>query len=270
MRRQSSFCVLAALGLSCMPGFAGQQTESKPAKLRLLVPAAAKVSIDDYATASTGEVRLYETPPLLAGKTFTYQIKATWDEGSVRIVRMAAAKVEAGKETVVDLRHGSKDGSSSQIIFLPTPDVVVAKMMELAMVTKDDVVFDLGCGDGRMVIAAAKKYGAHGVGIDLDPQRVKEARANVDQEKVDQLVEIRHGDALKVADLDRATVIVLYMLPEFMDKLKPVVQMQCKPGTRIVAHDYPFPGWEPQRKLTMPSKRRPMQHTLYLWVVGEK
>jgi uncharacterized protein (TIGR03000 family) len=249
---------------------AGQEGDKKPAQLKLLVPAVAQVVIDGQPTTSTGAERLYETPPLLPGKVFTYRLKATWDEGSYRMVRMAEAKVQAGKVTVIDLRPGSKDGSSSQIIYVPTPDKVVAKMLEMAKVTKEDVVFDLGCGDGRIVVAAAAKFGARGVGVDLDPQRVKESLANVDKAKVGKLVEIRQGDALRVADLDRATVITLYMLPEFMRKLKPIVLKECKPGTRIVSHDYVFPDWEPKQKVTLQASSRVVPHTLYMWVVGEK
>jgi uncharacterized protein (TIGR03000 family) len=248
---------------------AAQDTETKPAKLRVLVPAAAQVLIDGKATTSTGSDRLYETPPLAVGKTFTYQLKATWEEGSYRVVRMAEAKVEAGKETVIDLRPGSKDGSSSQIIYVPTPDSVVAKMLEMAKVTKDDVVFDLGCGDGRVVVMAAAKFGARGVGVDLDPERVKDSLANVEKAKVGNLVEIRQGDALKVDDLGKATVVMLYMLPEFMKQLKPIVLKQCKPGTRVVSHDYTFPEWEPQRKEMIASKYRTTPHMLYLWTVPE-
>jgi uncharacterized protein (TIGR03000 family) len=262
--------MLGGIWLAGMPLTVGQETDKKPANLRLLVPAVAKVMIGDYASSSTGEERMFETPPLTAGKTYSYQIKATWQDANREITRMAVANVEAGKETVVDLRPGSKDGSSSQIIFVPTPEVVVAKMLEMAKVDKGDLVFDLGCGDGRIVVAAAKQHGARGVGVDLDPKRVKEALALVQKEKMDKLVEIRHGDALKVADLDQATVVMLYMLPEFMEKLKPIVLKQCKPGTRIVAHDYPFPDWEAQRKVTVPNKLRITPHTLYLWVVGEK
>jgi uncharacterized protein (TIGR03000 family) len=264
---------LSLLGVLCVaavPWAVGQQTDKKPAQLRLLVPEVAQVMIDGQPTTSTGSERRYETPPLTPGKTYSYQVEASWQDGSSKIVRMAVARVQAGKETVIDLRPGSKDGSSSQIVYVPTAEVVVEKMLEMAKVTKDDVVFDLGCGDGRIVVTAAKKYGAHGVGVDLDPKRVKEALANVEKEKVDKLVEIRHGDALKVEDLDQATVLLLYMLPEFMEKLKPIVQKQCKPGTRIVAHDYPFPGWEPQRKVVVPNQMRLTPHTLYLWVVGEK
>jgi uncharacterized protein (TIGR03000 family) len=266
----SGLAVTSVLWLTTTSLTLGQDTDKKSAHLRLLVPVAAQVAIDGQKTTTTGEERRYETPPLTPGKTYSYQVEASWQEGSSKIVRMAVAKVQAGKETVIDLRPGSKDGSSSQIVYVPTADVVVDKMLEMAKVTKQDVVFDLGCGDGRMVVTAAKKYGARGVGIDLDPKRVKEALANVEKEKLDKLVDIRHGDALKVPDLDQATVVLLYMLPEFMEKLKPIVLKECKPGTRIVAHNYPFPDWEPQRKVTVPNKMPLAPHTLYLWVVGEK
>jgi len=183
---------------------------------------------------------------------------------------MAVATVQAGKETIIDLRQGSKDASSSQIIYVPTPQNVVDKMLQMARVTKDDVVYDLGCGDGRVVITAARKYGAQGVGVDIDPVRIKESLANVQKEKVDQLVDIRQGDALKVSDLSRATVVVTYMLPEFMAKLKPILLRHLKPGTRIVAHDYPLPGWEAEETASVLASTRPHAHSLYLWRVPLK
>jgi ribosomal protein L11 methylase PrmA len=143
-------------------------------------------------------------------------------------------------------------------------------MLEMAKVTKDDIVYDLGCGDGRVVISAARKYGARGVGVDIDPVRIKESLANVQKEKVEKLVEIRQGDALKVDDLSRATVVMTYMLPEFMAKLKPVLLRHLKPGTRIVAHDYPLPGWEPDDTATITSKTRLYAHSLFLWRVPER
>jgi uncharacterized protein (TIGR03000 family) len=247
-----------------------QAGEKKIATIKLLVPAPATVTVDGQATTSTGETRLYETPPLAPGKTFSYELKATWEESGYKIVRMAEARVEAGKETVIDLRPNSKDGSSSQIIYVPTPDNVVAKMLELANVTKDDVVYDLGCGDGRILVTAATKFGARGVGIDLDPERVKEAKANVEKAKVEELVEIRKGDALKVEDLGKATVVTLYMLPEFMKQLKPIVLKECKLGTRVVAHDYAFPDWPPKDTVRVERPARLAPHTLYLYVIGAK
>jgi uncharacterized protein (TIGR03000 family) len=243
--------------------------DREPATLRVLVPAEARVLFDDTLTKQTGPDRQYVTPPLARGKSFTYILKATWMEGSQEIVRMAVAKVEAGKEVRVDLRDDSKDASSSQIIYVPTAASIVDKMLEMAKITKDDVVYDLGCGDGRIVVAAAKKYGARGVGIDIDPVRVQEAKANAQKAGVDKLVEVRNGDGLKVPDLSRATVVMLYMLPEFMEKLGPTLKKELKPGTRVVSHDYPFPNWKADVTFNMPGVERPFPHTLYLWKIAE-
>jgi uncharacterized protein (TIGR03000 family) len=243
--------------------------DEEPASLRVYVSPAARVFVDDKPTKQTGPDRVFETPPLKRGKTFTYTLKAIWKEDGRKITRMAVAQVQAGKEVVVDLRERSKDGSSSQIIFVPTPEPVVDKMLDLAKVTKDDLVYDLGCGDGRIVVAAASKYGAHGVGIDIDRVRIKEAKAKVEKAGVEKLVEIRHGDALKVPDLSRATVVLMYMLPEFMEKLEPSLIKELKPGTRIVAHDYPLPRWKADLTFSMPGVDRLFPHTLYVWTVGE-
>jgi cyclopropane fatty-acyl-phospholipid synthase-like methyltransferase len=139
---------------------------------------------------------------------------------------------------------GKEDKEGYNDIYVPTPQNAVEKMLDMAKVTKDDIVFDLGCGDGRIVATAAKKFGAKGVGVDLNPVRIKEANETVKKFGVGKLVEIRYGNALRVKDLDKATVICLYMLPEFMEKLEPIVKSKLKPGARIVAHDFPFPHWK--------------------------
>jgi hypothetical protein len=127
--------------------------------------------------------------------------------------------------------------------FVATPMAVVEKMLEMAQVSQKDVVYDLGCGDGRIVITAAKKYGAHGVGIDLDPERIKESTANAIEAGVSSLVEFRHQDAMK-ADISRATVVTLYLLPESNALLRPLLEKQLKAGARVVSHNYHMPGWE--------------------------
>src|SRR5262249_19052718 len=172
----------------------GKDQEKKPAILILRVPADAKLEMDGVRSRQTGEVREFLSPPLAPG-TYTYTIKVILNSGGAESTRMRQVKVEAGKEVEVDLRPG-KDKDTSEIIFVPTPQSVVEKMLEYAKVTKDDVVYDLGCGDGRIVVTAAKKYGARGVGVDIDPVRVKEALALVKKEGVEKLVEIRLGDAL--------------------------------------------------------------------------
>lgn len=161
----------------------------------------------------------------------------------------------------------TKDGC--RLLYVPSEQVVVEKMLQMAKIKKDDVVFDLGCGDGRIVVTAAKKFGCRGVGIDYDPKRVEDSLATMKKAAVtsDQ-VEIREGDALKVKDLERASVIMLYMLPEFMEKLEPQIKSRLKPGTRIVAHDYPFPNMEPDQVVEFETGgSRPK--FLYLWTIRE-
>ena len=154
-------------------------------------------------------------------------------------------------------------------LYVPTEQLVAEKMLEMAKVTKDDIVYDLGCGDGRIVVTAAKKYGAKGVGIDINPTRIDESRETMRQAGVtSEQVEIRLGDALKVDDLDKATVIMLYMLPKFMKELEPQIQTRLKPGTRVVAHDYPFPNMAPDQFVEFDAGGERPKH-LYLWVIRE-
>jgi hypothetical protein len=127
--------------------------------------------------------------------------------------------------------------------YVTTPMIVVDKMLQIAQVTENDIVYDLGCGDGRIVILAAKKFGARGVGIDLDPERIKECKAYAREAGVEDLVEFHAQDAMK-ADISRATVVTLYLLPESNALLRPLLEEQLKPGARVVSHNYHIPGWE--------------------------
>ncbi len=168
-----------------------------------------------------------------------------------------------------DLRGQKPDDKvTCRIIYVPTPQTVVDKMLDMAKVTEKDYVFDLGCGDGRVVATAAKKFKARGVGVDIDPARIKDSHETLKKFGVERMVDIRQGDALKVKDLENATVIMLYMLPEFMEKLEPQALKKLKPGTRIVAHDYPFPNWKADRVVEFKGPER--EHTLYMWTVREK
>ena len=240
--------------------------DRKPAKLVLRVPADANLEINGVAFKQTGELRTFNTPPLAPGK-HSYIIKIMLPSGGAQTTRMRQVRVEAGKDHEIDLRPG-KDTESSEIIFVPTPQSVVEKMLDFAKVTKNDTVYDLGCGDGRIVVTAAKKYGAKGVGVDIDPVRVKEAQALVKKEGVEKLVEIRLGDALDVPDVGNATVIMTYMLPEFMNRLEASLRKNLKPGARVVAHDYPLPNWRATQEKTVQSEN--WEHRLYLWIVEKK
>ena len=147
--------------------------------------------------------------------------------------------------------------------YVPTPQDVVEKMLELAGVTKQDVVYDLGCGDGRLVITAAKKHGARGVGVDIDPERVAESRANAKAAGVEHLVSFRQEDAL-ATDVSEASVVTLYLLSSSNLKLRPALTRQLKPGARIVSHAFGMGDWEPERSVDYQDANGSSRR-LYLW-----
>lgn len=132
------------------------------------------------------------------------------------------------------------------VIFVPTPNDIVNKMLEMAKVTAKDVVYDLGCGDGRIVITAAQRYGCRGVGIDIDPERIREATENVDKGKVADKVKLIQGDLFET-DISEATVVTLYLLTELNLKLRPKLMKELRPGTRVVSHAFAMGDWKPER-----------------------
>ena len=146
--------------------------------------------------------------------------------------------------------------------FVATDQQVVEEMLRLARVGKDDVVYDLGCGDGRIVIRAAKAYGARGVGVDIDPARVREAKDNAAQAGVADKVTIRQQDLFET-DLREATVVTLYLLPEVNLRLRPKLLSELKPGTRVVSHNFDMGDWTPERVVQVGNA------TVYLWTIPE-
>ena len=161
-----------------------------------------------------------------------------------------------------------------EIPFVPTPIEVVDRMLELAEVKKDDVVYDLGSGDGRIVIRAAKNYGVRAVGIEMDSWLLDKAKKDAKAAGVSHLVKFRSEDALK-ADLSKATVVTLYMLPWFNEAMKPSFKKYLKPGARIVAHDFGIEGWEPDNTEKLPEPEQKTggylhYHTIHLWRIREK
>ena len=148
--------------------------------------------------------------------------------------------------------------------YVPTTTEVVHRMLDVANVGPLDVVYDLGCGDGRIVIAAAKKYGARGVGVDLDPARIREARANAKKAGVEQLVRFEVADLFKT-DLTEATVVMLYLLPELNRRLKPKLFAELKPGSRVVSHDWDMGrDWPPDEYIKLGSDG------IYMWKMPAK
>jgi len=147
--------------------------------------------------------------------------------------------------------------------YVPTPQAVVDEMLKVAAVTNKDVVYDLGSGDGRIVITAAKKYGARGVGVDIDPERVKEANANALLAGVTNRVKFLQQDLFQT-DLKDASVVTLYLLPAVNLKLRPKLWSELKPGTRVVSHRFDMGDWKPEKTVEVEGS------TVYYWVIPAK
>lgn len=150
-------------------------------------------------------------------------------------------------------------GREPDVPYVPTPREVVAEMLKLANISKDDIVYDLGCGDGRIVVAAAK-MGARGVGVDINPDRIRESRENAKEAGVIDRVKFIEGDLFE-ANIKEATVVMLYLLPNVNLKLRQKLLRDLKPGTRIVSHNYDMGDWKPEKTA------RVGDHTLYYWTI---
>jgi SAM-dependent methyltransferase len=147
--------------------------------------------------------------------------------------------------------------------YVPTPQDVVDRMLALAGVTKNDYVVDLGCGDGRIPVTAAKKYGAKGLGVDIDPVRIAEANANAKAAGVEHLVTFKLQDALKT-DVSNATVVTTFLLSASNLRLRPILTKQMKPGSKIIAHNFSFGDWTPEKTDTF-TDADGRSRTLYLY-----
>jgi len=163
-----------------------------------------------------------------------------------------------------------KEEKTIVVPYVSTPYEVVDAMLKLAEVKEGETVYDLGCGDGRIVISAVKKYKAKkGYGLDLNPERVKESIANAKKDGVEDKLEFKQGDVLKLTDVSEANVVTLYLLPEVNLRLMPVLQKTLKPGSRIVSHDFDMGDWKPEKEIKI-TDQDGIEHTVYLWVIPKK
>ena len=177
---------------------------------------------------------------------------------SALLLLCAAATATAAEESA------TRPKRKLDVWYVPTPYEIVDRMLDVAKVRAGDVVYDLGCGDGRMVIAAAKKYGTRGVGVDLDPARIREARANAKQAGVDGLVTFQVADMFQT-DIREATVVMLYLLPELNRRLKPKLFAELRPGARVVSHDWDMGrDWPPDQYVKLGGDG------IYLWIMPER
>jgi precorrin-6B methylase 2 len=182
------------------------------------------------------------------------RLRHSWALAWAGIALMTAAAPAPAQRAEPASRSRAPD-----VIFVPTPPSVVDAMLRMAKVGPDDVLYDLGSGDGRIPITAAKRFGTRGVGVDIDPQRIREARANARKEGVTDKVTFIQGDLFE-QDLSKATVISLYLLPSLNLKLRPAL-MKLKPGTRIVSHAFDMGDWTPE------SMQEVEGSMIYFWTV---
>jgi SAM-dependent methyltransferase len=167
--------------------------------------------------------------------------------------------------------QSSKPKREPDVPYVPTTEAAVQAMLKLAGVKKSDVVYDLGCGDGRIVVAAAKSFGARGVGIDINPVRIREARENAKKAGVENLVRFEENDLFQ-ADIHEATVVTLFLLPHINLKLRPKLLQDLKPGTRIVSNTFDMDDWKAEKEVTVGDADtdldyEPLSRKLYLWTV---
>jgi methyltransferase family protein len=163
----------------------------------------------------------------------------------------------------------SATAQTPDVPFVPTPPVVVEAMLKLAGVGPEDYVVDLGSGDGRIVIAAARKYGARGLGVEIDPALVGEAQREARRQGVDGRVEFKMDDLLQMS-ISRATVVTMYLYPRLMLAMRPRLITELKPGVRIVSHEFTMEGWEPDARVTVPVPDKPYgppSSEVLLWIV---
>jgi uncharacterized protein (TIGR03000 family) len=286
----------------------GQKNSEEPKKvpvfLKVLVPEDAQLEIEGYKAKAKGKERYFKSPTVRADKMYTYTFKATWTVDGVKKTATKKIRFKPDKEIVVDLRTADddrsidvdkkkdggdkpkdkpKDGDKKKkngdeeekddkgdVVYWPTPQNIVDKMLEMAKVKKDDLVYDLGCGDGRIPVTAAKKYGCKAWGYEIKASLVKKSLENAKENKVEKLVTVEKQDIFADDfDFSKATVVTLYLLPDLNLKLLPKLE-KLKPGSRIVSHDFGIKGMKPKQEVKIKAvdhMGEEREHTIYLWEV---
>jgi uncharacterized protein (TIGR03000 family) len=266
---------LTALSAMAQPEKKDEKKDEKKkakSKLKISVPQEdAKLQIEGKDTKPEGLVREFETPELEVGKLYEYSFTVKWEPNNyTKLTRTKNVEFKGGEDIVVDLTKADpKNPDKAQIRWVPTPDDIVEEMLKLGKVGKDDVVYEPGTGDGRVLIASIKKGAKKAVGIEIDEKKADEAKENVKKAKLEKEVTIIVGDALKDRDYSEATVVMLYMGNEFNNLLRPVLEKQLKPGTRIVSHRFVMGDWAPDKTIMVKGEDGD-EYTLHLWTVKEK
>ena len=283
------------------------QPETTPVLIYVTVPADSVLEVDGVPVRQTGAERRLITPAIKYGTSATYTLSAKFTRDGEKVVVTKTITVTAGAISKIDLSQAPvsepkklepkpeikkpepkpepkkvepepKKVEPKKLVtpkldvpYVPTPQTVVDQMLKMAGVKEGDVVYDLGCGDGRIVVTAVKDFRAkRGVGVDLDPVRIKESKANAKTAGVESKVEFREGDVLKLTDVSEANVVTLYLFPEVNEKLQPMLQKSLKPGSRVVSHDFLMQdNWRPDKTVEFIDGAG-TSHSIYLWTIPAK
>jgi uncharacterized protein (TIGR03000 family) len=263
-------CLVVLVGAS--PWYSAQ--EKATTEITILVPEKGheetEVKVNGKMIDGEGDTRIYKAS-LEKGKDFKFKIEAMIQPNNyTKITRVKEITLKGGDKAKVDLTVKNPKTDKIVVRWVPTPNDIVDEMAKLAKVGKNDVVYDLGCGDAVMLIRPIQKFGAKkGVGIDIDPKILEKAKENVKQAKVEDRVELRVGDILNVKDMSDATVVLLYIGDDLGERLSPVLQKTLKPGARVVSHRFRLGEWEPTKSVTVKGEDG-SEYELHLWVVGQK
>ena len=234
-----------------------------------LPDADAELELDGKLVPGTGTTRTFETPGLPRTGTQRAALTVRWKPNTyTNMTRTKTVSFRAGDAVTVDLSR-EDPGDRVRVIYVPTPQDIAEEMVKLAGVTASDVVFEPGCGDARITIAAIKRGARRGLCVDIDADRVEESRAKVKEAGLDSRIEVRHGDALDVHDLSDATVVLLYMGDHFDMLIRPVLWKQLKVGSRIVSHRFTMGDWKPDKTVTVASAEGG-DFELHLWTITEE
>jgi uncharacterized protein (TIGR03000 family) len=267
---------LATPSVTAAPSPAGGATRAQAitaataratARLTVVVPKPdSKVVVEGTAVEGEGASRTFETPPLEPDVTYHYTVTAEWRPNTyTRMTRTKRVAVRAGGMVEVDLTE-SDPGDRVWVVYVPTPADVADEMVRLAAVSRTDVVYEPGCGDARVTIAAVKAGAERGICVDIEPERVDESRARVREAGLEKRIDVRLGDALDVPDLSEATVVFLYMGDHFNLLLQPILWKELAVGSRVVSHRFRMGDWQPDRTIVVNSVEGG-DYELHLWTV---
>ena len=229
----------------------------------------AELQVDGKPIDGVGGSRTFESAAMVPGSAGKMTVTTSWKPNSyTTMTRAREVTFRAGEPVVVDL--GREDASDRvRVIYVPTPDDIAQAMVKLANVTASDIVFEPGCGDARITIAAVKAGARRGVGIDIDPDRVAESRENVKAAGLADKIDIRLGDALDIKDLSSASVVMLYMGDHFNMLIRPHLWRELKVGSRVVSHRFEMGDWAPDQTVTVTSAEGG-DYELHLWTITEE